>query len=89
VVVTLAVDGPHFDQYTGGVYSHEPGFYDKNTALHGMLLVGYGKHGEDCWILQNSYGTDFGDEGFMYLKRGTGKALGCCSILVSPTYPKV
>ncbi|MCI08181.1 cathepsin L1-like, partial [Trifolium medium] len=65
VVVTVAVDGPHFDEYCGGVYNHEPGYFNLDTTLHGMLLVGFGKHhGEDCWILQNSYGTGFGDEGF-------------------------
>jgi hypothetical protein len=53
-----------------------------------MLLVGYGMfEGKKVWILQNSYGEDWGYGGFMYLSRSTGTVAGSCGILLSATYP--
>jgi len=35
-----------------------------------MLLVGYGSNSTgDYWIIRNSWGTTWGDNGHMYLKR--------------------
>ncbi|OQV22551.1 putative Digestive cysteine proteinase 2 [Hypsibius exemplaris] len=72
-------------QYTGGVFddtSCNNTFVDLN---HALLAVGYGttEDGVDYWIIKNSYGTDWGDQGYLYLKRGEN----ICGISLWNWYP--
>ncbi|CAL5183576.1 unnamed protein product [Lathyrus oleraceus] len=54
---------------------------DSLETNHCMLIVGYdSKSGEDYWIVKNSYGTGWGKDGYMYIKRNTGKKYGVCAI---------
>jgi len=52
--------------------------YDSNCVYnlnHAILVVGYGhdsSSGMDYWIIKNSWGSRWGDGGFMKLKKGTG-----------------
>ncbi|MBM3316804.1 MAG: immune inhibitor A [Candidatus Eisenbacteria bacterium] len=62
-----------FSAYTGGCYSHP----DARTPNHAILMVGWDDTlcgGEGAWICKNSWGTDWGEEGFFHL------AYGNCSI---------
>jgi C1A family cysteine protease len=46
-----------------------------------MLIVGYGSvDNQDFWIVKNSWGTNWGERGYMYIKRNTGKKYGVCGI---------
>jgi C1A family cysteine protease len=41
-----------------------------NRDNHSALLVGYdSRKGVDYWLVQNSCGKDWGDEGFFLMKR--------------------
>jgi len=42
---------------------------------HAVLVVGYGHDNEsglDYWLIKNSWGTRFGEDGYLKLKKGTG-----------------
>jgi len=49
--------------------------YCVNRINHAILVVGYGhdeESGLDYWLIKNSWGASWGENGFMKLKRGTG-----------------
>jgi len=54
---------------------------------HAVLLVGYGtddETGEDYWIVKNSWGTRWGEDGFFRIRRGVDEC-GIESIAVEVT----
>ena len=41
-----------------------------------MLIVGYGREGEvDFWNVKNSWGSNWGDEGYVKVERGANTCL--------------
>jgi len=67
-----------FMMYKSGVYHHtkllmSSGFEPFQLTNHAVLLVGYGHDqevGEDYWIVKNSWGTGWGENGFFRMRRG-------------------
>jgi len=62
--------------------NYKTGIYSKHIweilpeGGHAVKIVGYGKDaGKDYWIVANSWGTTWGDEGFFKIKKG-GNACG-------------
>ncbi|KAL6063077.1 Cathepsin H [Balamuthia mandrillaris] len=68
--VSCGIDASHrsFQFYRSGVY-HEPAC--SSIALdHAVLTVGFGReNGLDYWLVKNSWGTDWGEHGYMKLAR--------------------
>ncbi len=67
VSVAIEADQREFQLYQGGVFDAPCG-----TALdHGVLLTGFGtdEDGQDYWIVKNSWGPLWGDQGFIKLAR--------------------
>ena len=59
------------------------GIYDNTDCgdwvNHVVLLIGYGvddDSGDEYWILKNSWGTDWGDQGFFKIARNQGDMCG-------------
>jgi C1A family cysteine protease len=84
--VSVAVDAEHFQFYSGGVMNSPCG-----TALdHGVLAVGYGTiAGQDYYKVKNSWGADWGANGYMLLGRGNFGAKGQCGIQMNASFPVV
>jgi len=71
---------PDFMMYKSGVYHKTQllqralKFQPFEITNHAVLLVGYGhdtKSNEDYWIVQNSWGKQWGEDGFFRIRRGT------------------
>lgn len=72
----------------------EQGIYDGDCSSnpddidHAILIVGYGSEGdEDYWIVKNSWGTSWGMEGYIYIRRNTNLKYGVCAINYMASYP--
>eukprot|EP00088_Acartia_fossae_P054838 TRINITY_DN6332_c0_g2_i1.p1 TRINITY_DN6332_c0_g2~~TRINITY_DN6332_c0_g2_i1.p1 ORF type:complete len:228 (-),score=55.29 TRINITY_DN6332_c0_g2_i1:122-805(-) len=69
VVATVAAAGP-FSRYKEGVFA---GCAPGSSTDHAITVVGYGtENGVDYWLIKNSWGSYWGDKGFIKMKRGVG-----------------
>ncbi|KAK4259625.1 hypothetical protein QN277_005937 [Acacia crassicarpa] len=79
-----------FKSYTGGIFKGDDCLgIDSCKHNHAVLIVGYGSSddGQDYWIVKNSWGADWGEQGYILIKRNTGSTPGVCNINCSGAYP--
>uniref|UniRef100_A0A0D9VAU3 Uncharacterized protein n=1 Tax=Leersia perrieri TaxID=77586 RepID=A0A0D9VAU3_9ORYZ len=85
VSVAIEASGRNFQFYSGGVFDGPCG-----TRLdHGVTAVGYGTatKGHDYIIVKNSWGSHWGEKGYIRMRRGTSKHEGLCGINKMASYP--
>jgi len=97
--IAVGIDASkHWDFYKGGILDTCD---DHHMVMdHDALLVGYGEeNGVKYWLVQNGWGSDWGEAGFIRLKRHDRKVCagdsteksqvdcGECGILSDPVYP--
>lgn len=87
VSVGIDASDPSFQFYKRGIYN----ISDCGNELdHGVTVVGYGTdsvYGMDYWIVKNSWNVDWGDEGYIYMRRNLDDPAGMCGIAMNPSYP--
>ena len=90
VSVAIQANKRSFQLYQSGIYSD----FECGTKLdHGVLIVGYGTDREgfgqsmDYWIIKNSWGPEWGDNGYIRIQRNIDDERGLCGIAMQPSYP--
>lgn len=84
--IAVAVNAmlPSFHNYRGGLYN-EPSCNPK-LINHAVLVVGYGTDsGQDYWLVKNSWGSAWGEGGFIRIARNKRNLCGIATIGVYPT----
>ncbi|TMW68018.1 hypothetical protein Poli38472_007690 [Pythium oligandrum] len=81
-----------FRNYGGGIYDASDCASDGEEINHAVVVVGYGETdaGEKYWVIRNTWGTMWGEKGYMRMARGKSKAEqphGPCNLLVYSSYP--
>ncbi|XP_042503116.1 vignain-like [Macadamia integrifolia] len=85
VSVAIEASGYPFQFYSEGVFVGPCG-----TELdHGVAIVGYGKtvDGTKYWTVKNSWGADWGEQGYIRMKRRVPTKGGLCGIAMEASYP--
>ena len=80
--VSVAIDASHdsFMFYSHGIYQERA--CSSENIDHAVLVVGYNP---GFWIVKNSWGTEWGDNGYVKMKRG----INMCAIASFASYPLV
>jgi KDEL-tailed cysteine endopeptidase len=87
VAIAIEADTSVFQLYKSGVVSSTR----CGTSLdHGVLIVGYGTESDGTmyWLVKNSWGTTWGDKGYVKIARSESTFdAGICGIALQPSYP--
>nr|CAA84378.1 cysteine proteinase [Vicia sativa] len=85
--VSVAIDagGYNFQFYSEGVFT---GHCDTDLN-HGVAIVGYGvtQDRTKYWIMKNSWGSEWGEQGYIRMQRGISSREGLCGIAMEASYP--
>jgi C1A family cysteine protease len=87
VSVAIQANQIAFQLYKSGVFNSRCG----TNLDHGVTAVGYGTDsGKDYWIVRNSWGGSWGEEGYIRLSSDPSLDTkgGTCGILLDSSYPK-
>ncbi|KAK0579570.1 hypothetical protein LWI29_028090 [Acer saccharum] len=83
VSVIISADGD-FLSYRSGIFQG----YCGDSQNHAVTIVGYGnENGLDYWLIKNSWGQTWGENGYMKILRGSSNSIGQCGIAKHPSFP--
>jgi len=86
VSVAIEADQSVFQFYSSGVMDSSCG----TNLDHGVLVVGWGElNGKSYWKVKNSWGSSWGDNGYILLSRNVTNPEGQCGIAMMASYPVI
>ncbi|XP_053183333.1 cathepsin S-like [Scomber japonicus] len=82
IAVAIDSNSHKFSFYKGGVYDNP---MCTHNMTHAVVVVGYGtENGKDYWLVKNSWGTGYGEAGYIKMSRNKNNQ---CGIALYPCYP--
>ena len=85
--VSVAIEGSGYEfiHYSGGIFNGECG----TQLTHAVTIVGYGvsEEGIKYWLLKNSWGESWGENGYMRIMRDVDSPQGMCGLASLAYYP--
>jgi C1A family cysteine protease len=84
--VSVAIDAGSYDFqfYSKGIFTGQCGY----QLNHGVTAVGYGNDGgRKYWLVKNSWGTGWGESGYIRMNRDSKDKQGICGIAMEASYP--
>lgn len=83
VSIAIEADSSYFQHYSSGILDDKLKCGD--NLDHGVLLVGFGiENNKKYWLVKNSWGKDWGDNGYIKIAMDNNNV---CGVLSMPTYP--
>ena len=81
VMVAVAVNA-NFSRYRGGIFG---GCSESDKVNQAVVVVGYGSEdGLDYWLVKNSWGPGWGDQGYIKIMRGVNMcSIGTTMVILS------
>lgn len=80
--ISIATVGEKIQLYHSGIFDNDLCGDDLD---HGVVVVGYGTaNKKQYWIVKNSWGTSWGEKGFIRMSRNKGNQ---CGIASGASYP--
>lgn len=80
--ISVSISGKDIKSYGGGIFDNSS---CSQKLSHGLLAIGYGTENNlDYWILKNSWGTKWGEDGYIYIARNKNQQ---CGISTRNSYP--
>lgn len=71
--LAVAVNADNMQNYQGGIIDESDSICPSSNINHAILLVGYGEdNGIKYWIAKNSWGENWGENGYLRIARGKG-----------------
>lgn len=86
VSIAIQANKMVFQLYKSGVFTST----SCGTNLdHGVAIVGYGvEKSQNYWIVRNSWGASWGENGYIKILNSGKKDEGICGINMQPSYPQ-
>ena len=83
VSIAIEADQSSFQFYSSGVLTSGCG----QQLDHGVLVTGYGTlNGVDYWTVKNSWGSSWGENGYILIEKSSANL---CGVLSAPSYPNL
>jgi len=88
VAIAIEADTRYFQSYSSGVLTSAT---CGTTLDHGVLIVGYGtENGQEYWLVKNSWGTTWGDGGYVKIARSESENDGgVCGIAMEASFVSI
>lgn len=77
--ISIGINANEIMNYQTGIFVGSDSC-DPTALDHGVLVVGYGEttDGRKFWVVKNSWGADWGQDGYIYWSRDHGNMCGIC-----------